>query len=164
MESRGASNDEALSEAVKSIEVLVDEAIQVYELNKEKTNVLDELYNSLKIITSYLGFTVDLPSNLLSITEQSRAVLTPALDIIIIKPNFKTEQKTFYQLSLDDASKIIQFAVPTLINMTREDRMQTDKKISSLRSVTQKLKQVPNSRIAQEIANDMSMPVEGIGT
>ena len=163
MESRGASNDEALSEAVKSIEVLVDETIQVYELNKEKTNVLDELYNSLKIITSYLGFTIDLPSKLLSLTEQSRAVLTPALDIIIIKPNFKTEQKTFYQLSLDDASKIMQFIVPTLINMTREDRMQTDKKISSLRSVTQKLKQVPNSRIAQEIANDMSMPVEGIG-
>ena len=54
------ASDDSLASAVKAMEELVDEAVQVYELEKEKSNVTDDLYNSLKIITSYLGFSIDL--------------------------------------------------------------------------------------------------------
>lgn len=161
MEPDGTENDGVLADALKSIDALVDEAVQVYELNKEKTNVVDDLYNSLKVITNFLGFAVDLHPNLLNLTPETRAVLTPSLDILIIKPNFKTEQKKFYQLSLDEASKIMQFAIPTLISMTKTNRIQIHKKITLLRGATKKLKRVSNAN-NESIVTDSSMPVERI--
>ena len=65
-------SDDNLAGAVKAMEDLVEEAIQVYELDKEKVNVIDDLYNSLKIITSYLSFSVDLDPRLLSLPEGIR--------------------------------------------------------------------------------------------
>ena len=89
----GNVNEGDLAAAVKAMEELVDEAVQVYEIDKEKTNVIDDLYNSLKVITSYLGFSIDLHPSILNLPEHTRAMLTPSLDILIIKPNFKSEQK-----------------------------------------------------------------------
>jgi hypothetical protein len=39
-------------EVLKSTDMLVDESVQIYELESEKGHVIDELYNSLKIITA----------------------------------------------------------------------------------------------------------------
>src|SRR5690242_5485140 len=109
-------NEGNLASAVKAMEDLVDEAIQVYELDKEKTNVIDNLYNSLKILTSYLSFSVDLSPQLLSLPNNFRVTLTPNLDLIIIKPNFKTESKRFDQLTLDETTNVLGYAIPVVIN------------------------------------------------
>ena len=58
------TNPDDLASAVKAMDDLVEEAIQIYELDKEKTNITDELYNSLKVITNYLGFSIDVIHNL----------------------------------------------------------------------------------------------------
>jgi hypothetical protein len=107
MSSDSNVQDDSLAEAIKSMEDLVNEAIQVYEIDKEKTNIIDDLYNSLKIITSFLGFSVDLHPGLLNLTPESRAILTPSLDVLIIKPNFKCEQKRFDQLTLEETTNIL---------------------------------------------------------
>ena len=162
MTSDGNVNEDSLAEAVKAMEELVDEAVQVYELDKEKTNVIDDLYNSLKIITNYLGFSVDLHPSLLNLPEHTRALLTPSLDILIIKTNFKSEQKRFDQLTLDETSNVLRYAIPTIINMARSDRIIKNKKIAFLRDGTKKLKRLPSSSAEDMIVTDTSVQVEKV--
>jgi hypothetical protein len=161
MSSDSNVQDDSLAEAIKSMEDLVNEAIQVYELDKEKTNITDDLYNSLKIITSFLGFSVDLHPSLLNLPPETRALLTPTLDIFITKPNFKCEQKRFDQLTLEETTNILRFAIPTIISMARSDRMYKNKKIIFLRAATKKLQRLPSSNI-ENIVTDTSMPIGNV--
>ena len=155
-------NEDNLAAAVKAMEDLVDEAVQVYELDKEKTNVIDDLYNSLKIITTYLSFSVDLHPELLGLPENTRIVLTPSLDILIIKPNFKSEQKRFDQLTLDETSNVLRYAIPAVISMARADRTIKNKKISFLREGSKKLKRLPSSSTEDMILTDSSVHMEKV--
>jgi len=149
-----SQNDDNLAAAVKAMEDLVDEAVQVYELDKEKVNVTDDLYNSLKILTGYLSFTVDLPAELLNLPPQSRAILAPSLDIFIIKPNFKSEQKRLDQFTLDEISDVLRYAIPMIINMARTDRMIKSKKIAFLKEGTKKIKRLPGTSIDDTMITD----------
>ncbi len=162
MASEDSVNEDSLAAAVKAMEDLVDEAVQVYEIEKEKTNVIDDLYNSLKVITSYLGFLIDLHPSILNLSEHTRAMLTPSLDILIIKPNFKSEQKRFDQLTLDETSNVLKFAIPTIINMARSDRIVKSKKIAYLREGTKKLKRLPSSSAENMVITDTSVQVEKV--
>jgi hypothetical protein len=54
MHAEPRTGEESLASSVKAMEDLVDEALQVFELESEKTNVIDDLYNSLKTITAHL--------------------------------------------------------------------------------------------------------------
>ncbi len=155
-------NEDNLAAAVKAMEDLVDEAVQVYELDKEKTNVIDDLYNSLKIITSYMSFSVDLHPDLLGLPEHTRVILTSTLDILVIKPNFKSEQKRFDQLSLDETTNVLRYAIPVIISMARADRTIKNKKISFLREGTKKLKRLPSSSVDDMVATDTSVHVEKV--
>ena len=157
-------SDDSLSSAVKAMDELVDEAVQVYELEKEKSNLTDDLYNSLKIITAYLGFSVDLSPSILNLPENSRVTLTPVLDVIIIKPDYKTEQKRFDQLTLEEASGILQYAIPQLINMARADRVSKNKKLSFLRESTKALKRVPGLNAEEMIIGNEPVHLEKVGS
>lgn len=149
-----SQNDDNLAAAVKAMEDLVDEAVQVYEIDKEKGNVTDDLYNSLKILTGYLSFTVDVPPELVSLPAETRVILAPSLDLFIIKPNFKSEQKRLDQLSLDDISNVLRYAIPLIINMARTDRIIKSKKIAFLREGTKKLKRLPGTSIDETMITD----------
>lgn len=164
MASEDNVSDDNLASAVKAMEDLVDEAVQVYELEKEKSNVTDDLYNSLKIITSYLGFSIDLDPHILNLPDRSRATLTPVLDIIIIKPDNKSEQKRFDQLTLDEASGVLQFAIPRVINLARTDRITKSKKLSFLRESTKALKRLPSPNAEEMIVSNESLHLERVGS
>jgi len=154
MTSDPSQNDDNLAAAVKAMEDLVDEAVQVYELDKEKVNVTDDLYNSLKILTGYLGFTVDLPPELLNLTAHTRAVLSPSLDILIIRPNFKSEQRRLDQCTLDEIADVLRYAIPIIINTARTDRMIKSKKIAFLKEGTKKMKKLPANSIDESMVTD----------
>src|SRR5574342_767207 len=94
------------SNTLKYLDALVDEALQVYELDNEKTNIVDELYHSLRIITDFLGFSTDLSPDLLNRHANTRIILTASLDIIIIEPNGKSEQKRLVELSFEEIIRI----------------------------------------------------------
>jgi len=162
MASEGMPSDESLAAAVKSMEDLVEEAAQVYELDKEKVNVVDDLYNSLKIITSYLSFSVELPPELLSMPEAVRVILTPLLDIVIVRPNFKSETKRFDQLTLDETYNVLRHAIPVIINMASTDREIKNKKIAFLRQGTKKLKRIPSASQDDLIVTDTSLQVKEV--
>ena len=153
MSSSDADIDDDLVEVIKTMETLIDEAVQVYELDKEKVNVIDELYNSLKVITSFLGFSVDLYPELLNLPPGSRAVLTPSLDVVIIKPNFKSETKSLDQFSLEEVTNILRYGSPALISMAKADRMYKNRRISFLKSATAKLKKLSHTNVDE---NDMA--------
>ena len=162
MTSDPSQNDDNLAAAVKAMEDLVDEAVQVYELDKEKVNVTDDLYNSLKILTGYLGFTVDLPMELLNLPPQCRAILVPSLDIIIIKPSYKSEQKRLDQFTLDEISNVLRYAIPMIINMARTDRILKSKKIAFLKEGTKKLKRLPGNSVDDTMVTTDSMRMEKV--
>ncbi|MDE1868174.1 MAG: hypothetical protein KGI08_10765 [Thaumarchaeota archaeon] len=156
MPSEANASDENLAAAVKAMEDLVDEAVQVYEIDKEKVNIIDDLYNSLKIITSYLSFSVDLHPQLLSLPEDFRIVLTPNLDLLIIKPNYTSETKRFDHLTLDETANVLKYSIPAIISMARTDREIKNKKISFLKEGAKKLKRIPSSSSDDAITMDTS--------
>jgi hypothetical protein len=162
MTSEEKVSDDSLAAAVKSMEDLVDEAVQVYELDKERINTIDDLYNSLKIITTFLSFSVDLHPQLLNLPENVRCILNPNLDIQIIRPNFKSETKRFDQLTLDETSNVLRYAIPAIITMARTDREIKNKKISFLREGTRKLKRLPSSSQDDIITTDTEIPTEKV--
>ena len=47
----------------------------------------------LKVITEFLGFSVELPSKIFNEEEDTKITLTPSLDIVIKKANGKIEQR-----------------------------------------------------------------------
>ena len=156
------TNPDDLASAVKAMDDLVEEAIQIYELDKEKTNITDELYNSLKVITNYLGFSIDVNPQLVNLPQDTRLILMPSLDLLIIKPNFKSEQKRLDQLNLDEISNILKFVIPNIINMARSDRMIKSQKVSFVREATKRLKRLPGSNVEDMVVTDTALQVDGI--
>ena len=156
------TNPDDLASAVKAMDDLVEEAIQIYELDKEKTNITDELYNSLKVITNYLGFSIDVNPQLVNLPQDTRIILMPSLDLLIIKPNFKSEQKRLDQLNLDEISNILKFVIPNIINMARSDRIVKSQKVSFVREATKRLKRLPGTNIEDMVVTDTALQVDGI--
>ena len=162
MSEPNSANPDDLASAVKAMDDLVEEAIQIYELDKEKTNITDELYNSLKVITNYLGFSIDVNPQLVNLPQDTRLILMPSLDLLIIKPNFKSEQKRLDQLNLDEISNILKFVIPNIINMARSDRLLKSQKVSFVREATKRLKRLPGSNVEDMIVTDTALQVDGI--
>ena len=156
------TNPDDLASAVKAMDDLVEEAIQIYELDKEKTNITDELYNSLKVITNYLGFSIDVNPQLVNLPQDTRIILMPSLDLLIIKSNFKSEQKRLDQLNLDEISNILKFVIPNIINMARSDRLLKSQKVSFVREATKRLKRLPGSNVEDMVVTDTALQVDGI--
>jgi hypothetical protein len=156
------TNPDDLVSSVKAMDDLVEEAIQIYELDNEKTNLTDELYNSLRTITNYLGFSMDVDPRLLSLSQDTRIILMPSLDLLIIKPNFKSEQKRLDQLSLDETSNILKVVIPNMINMAKSERVLKNQKIAFVREATNRLKRLPGSSTEDMIVNDTALHVEGV--
>ena len=156
------ADQDGLVASIKAIDELVEEAIQIYELDNEKTNLTDELYNSLRTITNYLGFSMDVEPRLLNLSQDTSLILMPSLDLLIIKSNFKSEQKRLDQLSLDETSNILKSVIPNLINMARADRVLKNQKITFVREAAHRLKRLPSSSTEDMIVNDASLHVEGV--
>ncbi|HZS74874.1 MAG TPA: hypothetical protein VFA69_10280 [Candidatus Nitrosotalea sp.] len=156
------TDQDELMSSIKAIDELVEETIQIYELDNEKTNLTDELYNSLRTITNYLGFSMDVDPRLLNLSQDTRIILMPSLDLLVIKSNFKSEQKRLDQLSLDETSNILKTVIPNLISMARADRILKNQKIAFVREATHRLKRLPSSSTEDMIVNDASLHVEGV--
>ncbi|MFB5603522.1 MAG: hypothetical protein ACE5RK_03850, partial [Candidatus Nitrosomaritimum aestuariumsis] len=126
-------------EVLKSTDLLVDESVQIYELESEKGNVIDELYNSLKVITEFLGFSIDLPSKVFNESENTKITLTPSLDIIIKKENGKIEQKRLDEFSTKNIAQILKNSIMPIIELCKNEKIVQNQNITFLKAVTGKL-------------------------
>jgi hypothetical protein len=140
------------SNTLKYLDALVDEALQVYELDNEKTNIVDELYQSLRIITDFLGFSIDLSPDLLNLHANTRIILTASLDILIIQPNGKSEQKRLVEFSFEEIIRILEYSIPSMISLISMERTAMNEKITFLRNATKKLQHLHNINHPQQIS------------
>lgn len=129
-------------DVLKSTDLLVDESVQIYELESEKGNVIDELYNSLKIITEFLGFSVELPPKVFNEEENSKITLTPSLDIVIKKSNGKVIQKRLDEFSTKKIAEILKNAIMPIIELCKNEKIIQNKNITFLKAVTKKIEKI----------------------
>lgn len=156
-------------EVLRSTDLLVDESVQIYELESEKSNVIDELYNSLKTITEFLGFSVDLPPGIFHEAEDTKITLTPSLDVVIRKNNGKIQQKRLDEFSTKKIAEILKNSIMPIIELCKNEKIIQNKNITFLKSVTNKLEKIQkineskinesNSLITQE--GSMNQSIEG---
>jgi len=150
-------------EVLRSTDLLVDESVQIYELESEKGNVIDELYNTLKVITEFLGFSVDLPSKIFNEDETSKITLTPSLDIVIKKPNGKVEIKRLDEFSTKKIAEILKNSIMPIIELCKNEKLVQNKNITFIKAVTSKLEKIqkinspkPSEDIESNITNDIN--------
>jgi len=144
---------------LKSLENLISESLQLYELYNQKENTTDELVNSLRIITEYLGFSVNILPGVFELSANSNVILLPTLEIIIREPNGKTEQKRLDQLAPDKITKILEYVIPLFLNMIQSEKGNLMEKISFLREATSRLKELHNLKHGKDV--NQNIPLEG---
>jgi len=156
-------------EVLKSTDLLVDESVQIYELESEKGNVIDELYNSLKIITEFLGFSVDLPPKIFNEADDTKITLTPSLDIVIKKSNGKVEQKRLDEFSTKKIAEILKNSIMPIIELSKNEKIIQNKNITFLKSITTKLGKIEkinsgdkNLDISKNSSNDLTQQMDKI--
>ncbi len=141
-----ATNVEAeikeFDEVLKSTDLLVDESVQIYELESEKGNVIDELYNSLKVITEFLGFSVELSPSIFNEAEETKITLTPSLEVVIKKSNGKVEQKRLDEFSTKKIAAILKNSIMPIIELCKNEKIIQNKNITFLKAVTGKLDKI----------------------
>jgi len=146
-------------EVLRGTDLLVDESVQIYELESEKGNVIDELYNSLKVITEFLGFSVDLPSKIFHEEEDTKITLTPSLDVVIKKANGKVIQKRLDEFSTKKIAEILKNAIMPIIELCKNEKIIQNKNITFLKAVTKKIGKIQeiNSLDSQADSTDSSV-------
>ncbi len=141
-------------EILKSTDMLVDESVQIYELESEKGNVIDDLYNSLKIVTEFLGFSVELSSKIFNEEENTTITLTPSLDIVIKKANGKVQQKRLDEFSTKKIAEILKNSIMPIIELCKNEKVIQNKNITFLKAVSTKLEKI--QKINSESKNSES--------
>ena len=146
-------------EVLKSTDLLVDESVQIYELESEKGNVIDDLYNSLKIVTEFLGFSVELPSKIFNEEENAKITLTPSLDIVIKKANGKVQQKRLDEFSTKKIAEILKNSIMPIIELCKNEKVIQNKNITFLKAVSMKLEKIQkiNSESTKSESKDDSI-------
>lgn len=121
---------------------LIQESLQIYELENQRINTLDELTNSLKIITKFLGFSIEISQNLLHLDSETKIILLPNLNLIIVKSNSKTEEKSIDSFSTDIIINVLDFIVPKIVELVRQEKLQLLNSINFLRAANEDLKKI----------------------
>ena len=142
METSPEADIKEFDEVLKTTDLLVDESVQIYELESEKGNVIDELYNSLKVITEFLGFSVDLPVNVFNEQDDTKITLTPSLDIVIKRANGKIEQKRLDEFSTKKITLILKNSIMPIIELCKKEKIIQNQNITFLKAVTKKLEKI----------------------
>ncbi len=151
--------EEQSKQTLKRIENLISESLQLYELDNQKANTTDELVNSLRVITEYLGFSVNVLPKIFNLPADSTIIILPSLDIIIRKSNGKTEKQRLDQLEPERIASLLEYIVPLFLNMIHKQKISIVEKITFLREATKKLKQMQNIKTGGSPAS--SDTVEG---
>jgi len=129
---------------LQQLEKLIEESLQVYELENQKSATIDELFNSLKIITQFLGFTVNVHPAIFNASPDTTITLLPQLDLVFRKANGKTEIKKLDSFAPEILTKILEYVIPLIVNLIRKEKEYLSEKITFLRSASKQLKQLHN--------------------
>jgi len=161
MEINAEAEIKEFDEVLRSTDLLVDESVQIYELESEKGNVIDELYNSLKVITEFLGFSIELPAKIFNEADSTKITLTPSLDIIIKKQNGKVDQKRLDEFSTKKIAEILKNSIMPIIELCKNEKIIQNQNIMFLKAVTSKLDKI--QKINSDRANSEKTDTHDFG-
>ena len=134
----------ASANTLRQLEKLIEESLQVYELENQKSATIDELFNSLKIITQFLSFTVNVHPAIFNASPDTTITLLPQLELVFRKANGKTEIKKLDAFPPEILTKILEYVIPLIVNLIRKEKEYLSEKITFLRSASKQLKQLHN--------------------
>jgi hypothetical protein len=139
LEQQLSNSAESNAKTLAQLNTLIEESMQIYELEDQKTNIIEDLHDSLKTITEFLGFTVNVHPGIFNLPSDSSILLLPNLNLIIKLSNGKTETKTFTDYPPETITQIIEYVTPQLIGLIQTQKTYLTEKITFLRTATKQL-------------------------
>ena len=117
----------------------MEESLQIYELEDQKTNVIDQLHTALQVITEFLGFSTNVRPAIFNLPSDSSITMLPNLKLIIKLVNGKTETKKFVDYPPEVITQIVEYVTPQLLELIQSQKSYLTEKITFLRTATKQL-------------------------
>ena len=127
------------AKTLAQLNTLMEESLQIYELEDQKTNIIDDLHNALQVITQFLGFSTNIHPEIFNLPSDANVTLLPNLKIIIKLTNGKTETKQFTDYAPETITKIVEHVTPQLLELIKAQKSYLTEKITFLRTATKQL-------------------------
>ena len=127
------------AKTLTQLNTLMEESLQIYELEDQKTNVIDDLHNALQVISQFLGFSTNVHPEIFNLPPDSTITLLPNLKLVIKLKNGKTETKQFTDYPPETITKIVEYVTPQLLELTQAQKSYLTEKITFLRTATKQL-------------------------
>jgi len=127
------------AKTLAQLNTLMEESLQIYELEDQKTNVIDDLHNALQVISQFLGFSTNIHPEIFNLPPDAIVTLLPNLKIIIKLTNGKSETKQFTDYAPETITKIVEYVTPQLLELIKVQKSYLTEKITFLRTATKQL-------------------------
>jgi len=127
------------AKTLTQLNTLMEESLQIYELEDQKTNVIDDLHNALQVITQFLGFSTNVHPTIFNLPPDSTITMLPNLKLIIKLINGKTETKKFTDYPPEVITQIVEYVTPQLLELIKTQKAYLTEKITFLRTATKQL-------------------------
>ena len=127
------------AKTLTQLNTLMEESLQIYELEDQKTNVIDDLHNALQVITQFLGFSTNINPTIFNLPEDSTITMLPNLKLIIKLANGKTDTKKFTDYPPEVITEIVEYVTPQLLELIQKQKSYLTEKITFLRTATKQL-------------------------
>jgi len=127
------------AKTLTQLNTLMEESLQIYELEDQKINVIDDLHNALQVISQFLGFSTNVHPEIFNLPPDATVTLLPNLKIIIKLTNGKTETKKFADYPPETITKIVEYVTPQLLELIQTQKSYLTEKITFLRTATKQL-------------------------
>ncbi|MGY5144160.1 MAG: hypothetical protein ACW9XH_06730 [Candidatus Nitrosopumilus sp. bin_32a] len=127
------------AKTLTQLNTLMEESLQIYELEDQKTNVIDDLHNALQVITQFLGFSTNVHPGIFNLPADSAITMLPNLKLIIKLANGKTETKKFTDYPPEVITQIVEYVTPQLLELIKTQKSYLTEKITFLRTATKQL-------------------------
>ena len=127
------------AKTLAQLNTLMEESLQIYELEDQKTNVIDDLHNALQVISQFLGFSTNIHPEIFNLPPDATVTLLPNLKIVIKLTNGKTETKQFTDYTPETITKIVEHVTPQLLELIQAQKSYLTEKITFLRTATKQL-------------------------
>ena len=127
------------AKTLTQLNTLMEESLQIYELEDQKTNVIDDLHKALQVISQFLGFSTNISPEIFNLPPDATITLLPNLKIVIKLTNGKTETKKFSDYPPETITKIVEYVTPQLLELIKAQKSYLTEKITFLRTATKQL-------------------------
>jgi hypothetical protein len=127
------------AKTLTQLNTLMEESLQIYELEDQKTNVIDDLHNALQVITQFLGFSTNIDPVIFNLPPDATVTLLPNLKLVIKLVNGKTETKKFTDYAPETITEIVEHVTPQLLELIKTQKTYLTEKITFLRTATKQL-------------------------